>query len=233
LSKTFKCLLFDLDGTLISTGGAGIRALESAFLRKFQLEGAGRGVDPSGKTDPEIIREMFLKHLGRDCRDEDMQTVQKAYLNTLRAECDRSPKYRVMEGIPELLSKLRKSRILMGLGTGNLEKGAKIKLARAKLNRFFPFGGYGSDSENRTMLLKIAVQKAQRHAGGKLKPEDVIVVGDTVRDIHAAHEAHFKVISVGTGGTPAGKLRSMNPDLYVPNFSRPEKIIRMICQGSL
>lgn len=217
------CTLFDLDGTLVSTGGAGIRALDKSVHLTHGVVNASRGVKAAGKTDPAIIREIFRKRFGRDCTKNEMSFVQKNYLRYLRFECEHSPDYKVFDGVTELLVALRRSGILMGLGTGNIQEGARIKLKRARLNRFFPFGGFGSDHEDRIRLLKIALTKARRFSRRNIKPEEVFVVGDTVRDIRAARAAGFKVIAVGTGSTAESVLRKCKPDLYLSSLRDREK----------
>ncbi len=224
-----KCILFDLDGTLVTTGGAGIRALEKAFLILFQIPNSMKNIDPSGKTDPAIIREIFLDCLGRDPAPEEMRSVQDTYLSLLGDECDRAEDYRIMSGIPGLLSQLLREDITVGLGTGNLERGARIKLKRAGLNHFLPFGGFGSDHEDRAELLKIGRKRAQEFAGHEFYPENIFVVGDTERDIYAARKAQFKVIAVGTGQTSSEILKQHMPDHFLPNFENEDRFLEIIC----
>lgn len=223
-----KCVLFDLDGTLVSTGGAGNRALEKAFLFLYGVPHAMQSVNPAGKTDPAIIREIYLKLFQKDCGYEELESIQKKYLDFLPESCNRSKNYHVMQGIPELLNQLRKRKVLMGLGTGNMERGARIKLTRADLNHFFPFGGFGSDSENRVELLKIGRKRAERLSGKKLDPKNVFIIGDTERDIVAAQKAKFKVIAVATGHTLIGVLKKFKPDFLLPNFKCQNDFLNII-----
>lgn len=223
-----KCVLFDLDGTLVSTGGAGNRALEKAFLMLYNIPNAMEHIDPAGKVDPAIIREIFQFYLHRDCSEDEMNQVQQKYLEFLPQECEQSPHYRVMDGIHSLLDELKRREVIMGLGTGNLEQGARIKLNRAELNHYFPFGGYGSDSESRPDLLKIGFLKAKRHSGKDLRVEDVFVVGDTERDILAAQKSDFKVISVATGHVSSEKLSKFSPDFLLENFKDRRRFMEII-----
>src|SRR6185437_12565848 len=127
----FKLLLFDLDWTLIYTGGAGVRALDHAFEELFKIPQAMKKVSPDGKTDPAICREMVRVHLGRAPQDGEIERLCRGYLDRLRIEIPQSEGYRVLPGIPELLSALSgRTDALIGLGTGNLEEGAQIKLNR-------------------------------------------------------------------------------------------------------
>ena len=104
-----KCILFDLDGTLVSTGGAGNRALNQVFLDQYQISGAMNPINPAGKTDPAIIREMFYQYFQRDCSAQELFQVQESYLKLLPKECSDSKTYFTMQGIPELLQVLSKS----------------------------------------------------------------------------------------------------------------------------
>lgn len=223
-----RCVLFDLDGTLVSTGGAGNRALDGAILELYDIAGAMENIDPAGKTDPAIIREIFRDRLKRECSDGEMKAVQEKYLELLPAECDDSARYRVMEGIPELLEALRKREALIGLGTGNLEKGARIKLNRAQLNAYLPFGGYGSDSENRAELLQVACRKAEQFCGCALEPENIFVIGDTEKDILAARGANLRMISVATGHMGPEKLKEFSPDFVFEDFKETERFLEII-----
>ena len=224
-----KCVLFDLDGTLVTTGGAGVQALDKAFLSIFNLSGSMDGIDPSGKTDPAIIREIFRKKLNQDCPEDKMIAVQEEYLKFLPEECESATGYRVMEGIPGILEELNNRKISAGLGTGNLERGARIKLERGNLNPHLPFGGYGSDSEDRPSLLKIGWSKAEKYSQTSISRNGVFVVGDTQRDILAARQAGFKVIAVATGHTSERILKAHNPDFYLPDFTDVGGFIDIIC----
>ncbi|OGR83260.1 MAG: hypothetical protein A2901_08350, partial [Elusimicrobia bacterium RIFCSPLOWO2_01_FULL_54_10] len=162
MTQTFKCVLFDLDGTLLSTGGAGIRALETAFFELHGVKNCLSEIDCAGKTDPAIIREIFTVKIGRDCSAAEMAETQERYLAHVEGECARAEDYFVVSGIPGLLERLKSLGVILGLGTGNLERGARKKLNRSGLNPYFPFGGFGSDSEERSEILRAGHKKACR-----------------------------------------------------------------------
>lgn len=223
-----KCVLFDLDGTLITTGGAGVRSLEKVFQSLYNIGQAMAEINPAGKTDPKIIREIFKKHLHRDCSEKEMQAVQNEYLTFLGAECDQASGYRVMDGIPDLLDELHKRELLVGLGTGNFEKGARIKLMRSGLNPLLPFGGFGSDSEDRKEILQIAHRRAEVRSGQQIPRKNVTIVGDTEMDILAAQAAEYKVIAVATGHASKKTLLNYHPDFFLPDFRNIPEFLEII-----
>ena len=163
-----EAVLFDIDGTLITTGGAGAIAWRRAFE---ELHGAPldiREVTESGMTDPEVGRVALRNILGRDPDGRELATAMAHYLRHLSDAIDESDGYRVMPGIEELLERLVDDGHLLGLTTGNIEAAAHIKLARAGLNRFFSFGGYGSDSNERAELTRSALERGKLVSGGAL-----------------------------------------------------------------
>jgi phosphoglycolate phosphatase-like HAD superfamily hydrolase len=215
-----KLLLFDIDQTLINSGGAGLRALDRACHKILAIENAMHGISPHGKTDPAIIREVLQTRLGSEAVYEDrIATLLEAYLSFLREEVPTSPGYRVLPGIAEVLDELSaRSDTALGLATGNLELGARIKLERGRLNGYFAFGGFGSDAESRTALVQKAAQAASYKLGRSFHPADIFVIGDTPRDIDAGRDAGFKTIGVGTGSYTVGQLLTAGADLAIPDF---------------
>ena len=149
-----RLLIFDIDGTLILTGGAGRRAMSRAFSDVCGLQDAMRGVELGGHTDLGIARQVFAHHqvawdAGR------VQEVFDRYLEVLGPEVDMADQYRILPGVEELLETLAPiDGVWLGLGTGNLERSAHVKLARGGLDVHFRFGGYGSDAEDRAALLQ-------------------------------------------------------------------------------
>ena len=215
-----KLLLFDVDGTLILSGGAGIRSVDRAFLSLFGVSGAMSRCHPDGKTDPAIFREVARATLARDLSPAEMEAVKAAYLGALREEIRDSPGYRIMPGVPDLLGRLaREGRFLMALATGNLEEGARLKLEPADLNRYFDTGGFGSDDEDRPRLVRAAVRRAASASSGEIPDEDVYVIGDTPHDITAARKAGVRCIAVATGSSPAAALALHEPDAVLEDLS--------------
>ena len=215
-----KLLLFDVDATLISTGGAGLRALNRAFKKLLDLESAMLDIAPHGKTDPAIVREVFQKRMTQKSATEGViAEVIDVYVEYLRDEVERSDTYHVLPGIHDILAKMQaRADVLMGLATGNVESGARIKLQRGGLNEFFSFGGYGSDAELRTDLVRRAAERAERRHGSSIARSDTFVIGDTPLDIDAGRRAGFKTVGVATGQYSVDQLRAAGADLSISNF---------------
>jgi phosphoglycolate phosphatase-like HAD superfamily hydrolase len=224
-----KLLLFDIDGTLVTTGGAGVRALNRAFCQVVGIVNALDGVRLSGKTDPAIIREVFALRGNSPRVPDALEEILEMYVTLLPEEVQQSDNYTVLPGIRRFLEDLQGApNLAFGLATGNVERGARIKLERGNLNRFFPFGGFGSDAENRTELVRRAGQNGIRHTGFSIDPRDVFVIGDTPRDIAAGREAGFQTVGVATGHYSMQDLEGAGADLVVADFHNGrEAFLRM------
>ncbi len=224
-----KLLLFDVDGTLILSGGAGVRSVNRAFRLLFAVPDAMAECKPDGKTDPAIFREVARTHLRRDLSAAESESVARAYVAALEEEVPRSPGYRVMPGVPPLLETLhRDPRCFLGLATGNLEAGARIKLRRPGLDRFFTFGGYGSDDEDRLHMLQIAIRRGSRAARRDFPPEDIVVIGDTPHDIAAARAAGVRCVAVATGSSAPAALARHGPDHVLEDLSSTEAFLQIL-----
>ena len=213
--NSIHLLLFDVDGTLLLSGGAGAAALNIAFDRIYAIPNAMRHVRPHGKTDELIVQEMFRSHLGRCGRESEVKALLAQYVEILPVTVMDSQNFQIMPGIPELLSYLvSREDVLMGLGTGNIEEGARIKLSRGELNRFFSFGGFGSDSGDRAELLEAGFLRGEQIIQTEFpeKPISRWVIGDTWRDVTAGRACGAKTIAVATGGDSLYELASATPD---------------------
>jgi phosphoglycolate phosphatase-like HAD superfamily hydrolase len=211
-----EAVLFDIDGTLITTGGAGAVAWRHAFEELHGTPLDIREVTESGMTDPEVGHVALRNILGRDPDGRELATAMAHYLRHLSASIDASDGYEVMPGIEELLERLVDDGHLLGLTTGNIEAAAHIKLARAGLNRFFSFGGYGSDSNERAALTRRALERAKFVSGGVLIESACISVGDTPRDVAAGHGAGIEVVGVATGNFTVEQLKEAGADHAIP-----------------
>ncbi len=225
-----KMILFDVDGTLIRTGGAGIASLNRAFAQSHGIQDAMSVIQPAGKTDPAIIREIYKAKLHRDCAPQEMDALSDAYLAFLAEEIARAANFRVMPGIAEILDRLHAmpDRCLVGLVTGNLERGSRIKLGRPDLNRFFRFGGFGSDSESRPELTKIGIARGRSLQKHPSHNKDIYLVGDTPHDIDAGKKAAVTTLAVATGPWKTPDLQPHQPDFLFEDFSDTGAFFRAV-----
>jgi len=207
-----SAVLFDIDGTLLVTGGAGAVAWQRAFRELHGIDANIEEHTHAGMTDPEIAAIVFREVIGRDGDEAERAAAIAGYLSHLEDAVNESGGYRVMPGIEALLPRLAGEGVLLGLVTGNIEAAAQIKLARAGLNRFFAFGGYGSDSSDRTELTRRAVERGGVVAGSPLDLEATFAVGDTPRDVKAGHGAGIRVVGVATGSYAVEQLREAGAD---------------------
>lgn len=207
-----RAVLFDIDGTILVTGGAGGVAWQRAFAELHGVEANVAEHTDAGMTDPEIAAIVFREVIGREGTSEERAKAIGCYLKHLPASVAGSEGYRVMPGVEELLDRLIDGGTLLGLVTGNIEAAAHIKLARARLNRFFSFGGYGSDSADRTEVTKAALGRGALVSGGTLADGGCIAVGDTPRDVVAGHGAGLAVVGVATGSYSVEQLRDIGAD---------------------
>jgi phosphoglycolate phosphatase-like HAD superfamily hydrolase len=214
-------ILFDVDATLISTGGAGTRSWRGAFQKLYGIPADIGKYTEAGMTDPTVGRATFLSVIGHDPTEQEMARLMAAYLACLPDEVARSEGYRVLEGVEELLPRLCEEGFLLGITTGALEAAAHIKLARAGLNRFFSFGGYGSDSNDRTELTRSAIARGGSIVGHTLEPSHVLVVGDTPLDIRAANAVGAVAVGVASGNYSVDQLREAGADFVVESLTDP------------
>ncbi|CAN5634599.1 HAD family hydrolase [soil metagenome] len=213
--------LFDIDGTLISTGGASDRAWHRAFAELHGIEVDVGDYTGKGVTDPVVGKTSFLGAIGRDPTGEEMEQLMALRVRYLPEEVDESPGYLVLPGVEATLDRLAAEGRLCGLITGNVEAAAHIKLARANLNHFFAFGGYGSDADERVDVARKSLQRAELVCGGDLDLDRCIAVGDTPVDVDAAHGAGIRVAAVATGEYDAAALRATGADFVLATLEEP------------
>jgi phosphoglycolate phosphatase len=201
-------LLFDIDGTLVTTGGAGRRAMERAFESKTGLRSA-TDFPFAGMTDRAIVRNGLLAASHPD--DEPrIDEVIDLYLEYLEEEVDRATFYDVYPGVVTAVRRaLAAEATAVGLGTGNVKRGARIKLGRVDLADSFAFGGFGCDDEDRATLLRIGAERGASRLGAEREDCRVVVIGDTPRDVAAALAIGAECIGVGTGGVDPAELREL------------------------
>ncbi len=213
-----RAVLFDIDGTLIESGGSSDRAWHRAFLELGGVEVDVAAHTGRGVPDPEVGRELVVAYLGHEPEPGELERYMQRRLDHLAEEVQASPGYRVLDGVPELLERLRDAGWLLGLTTGNVEPAAHIKLARGELNRFFSFGGYGSDSPDRAELTRRALERGREAAGGELDMTRTVSTGDTPRDVAAGHAAGLRVVGVASGAYSVDGLREAGADWAIESM---------------
>jgi phosphoglycolate phosphatase len=220
-SKRAAVLLYDIDGTLVDTGGAGRRAMELAFGRTHGREDACASFVFGGMTDPAIARR-GLSAIGAVVTSEAMARVLDAYLEALEDELSRAERFRVLPHVVHALDRSRDRGHAIGLGTGNLLHGARLKLERARIFERFAFGGYGSDAEDRAELLAHGAARGREIVGDP--QAEVLVIGDTPRDIEAAHAIGARCLAVATGRFKVADLEPLGPALVVETLADPRAL---------
>jgi phosphoglycolate phosphatase-like HAD superfamily hydrolase len=213
-------VLFDIDGTLLSAGRAARESVLAALAGVYGWRaGNGHTHDFSGKTDPQIIRELVEGDVGaQQCEAllaEALETYLEEFGHRLTPEAV-VPK----PGAAELLARLgAESRVTLGLLTGNLERGARMKLEPPGFNHYFPFGAFGSDSEDRYSLPAIALGRAREWSGRRFSGKSIVIVGDSVHDILCGRSLGVRAVAVATGPTPAARLAAQDPDALLESFA--------------
>jgi len=221
MAEPLTAILFDIDGTLIITGGAGAASWRLAFDELYGIPADIGEFTDTGMTDPDVGRKTFEAVLDRKPQRKEFTRLLERRLHYLHQTVEESEDYRVLAGVEKLLGTLVEDGYLLGIVTGNLEAAAHIKLHRARLNRFFSFGGYGSDSTDRGELTKIALQRATLVYGEPLMPEQAIVVGDTPHDVQGAHAAGMKCVGVGSHHFTVEQLREAGADYAIASLEEP------------
>ncbi len=218
--KTPKLLLFDIDGTLLMTGGAGAEALNMAFENCFGIAGAWRGIVPDGKTDPMIIEEMAMGALGRHLSADEYTKICTLYLDFFTERLPRSERFRLLPGVPDLLRELEtRGNLLLGLATGNFETAAWQKVGHGGIRSHFKFGGFGSDSRDRGELTCTAVRRGLQLLGRQADPDDIFVIGDTIFDVLAGKKAGARTVGLTTGRYTAEDFKPYAPDWILSDLS--------------
>lgn len=217
-------VLFDIDGTLIQTGGAGGAALLQAFSEEFGVANP-QPVPFSGRTDRGICWQLFRLH-GLPATLENWQRLRHGYLTRLvhELQCRQGS---TLPGVRELLDHLvGREGVAVGLLTGNLREGARLKLNHFGLFDYFPFGGFGDEHEDRDRVAGEAFEAAQTHVGPAFRADAVWVIGDTPLDVQCARAIQARVVAVATGMHPKQELASTAPDHLVEDLSDTHSLLR-------
>jgi len=216
-----RLLLFDVDGTLLSARGAGRRAVKAALERVYGTGGAIDAYDLRGKTDQRIVFDvMEAAGLPREAVKERLDDFFEAYARGLVEEIGDGRNVATLPGIASLIRRLDQTQgVLLGLLTGNIEEGARIKLTPTGLWPYFPVGAFGSDDVDRRRLPSLAARRAHALVGYPFRPEEVLVIGDTPLDIECARAFGAIAVVVATGHHTRAELLDERPDLVFDDFS--------------
>ncbi len=222
MARTSKpvVVLFDVDETLVHTGGSGARSWKVAFEKLYGIPADIGEHSSAGETDPQVARATFRAVIGRDPTDVELDHLYVQYLRHLADDIPVSTGYRMLPGADRCLADLGEAGVLLGLVSGAMEGAARTKLIPADLNRYFIFGAYGSDSPDRVELTDIAIEKAARlHAD--LTPAQVFVVGDTPHDVEATRAAGAVSVGVASGHYSADELAEAGADHVLASLTEP------------
>jgi phosphoglycolate phosphatase len=220
-------LLWDIDGTLIASGGAGMRALQSALRTVFGIDGDLADIDFAGRTDVWIMRAVFRK-FSLPATPENFTRYLEGYLQALPAALA-NPQARVLPGVREILrAAASHGGFAQGLLTGNMRRGAQAKLAYHGLWDFFAFGAFADDSEFRNDLGPHAVRRALEHHGVDFAADRVWVIGDTPHDIACGKIIGARTLGVGTGGSTVDQLRTHEPTAVLENLADTAAVLALL-----
>jgi len=236
-----KLVLFDIDGTLVLTGGAGIRAMNRACEELVGHPHALEGIPVAGRTDRIILTDVATR-AGHALDDGLLDQLRHRYIAHLRTEIERPGRLQsfeslgprsgikdVMPGIRELLEIIdRRSDVLLGLLTGNFQEGARIKLEHFDLWRYFQCGAFGDDSADRNDLVPFAVARARESGLDDIEPSRIFVVGDTPHDVACARAVGAVPVAVATGGFTSDQLRETGADIVYENLADPAPFLKLL-----
>jgi phosphoglycolate phosphatase len=228
LVRMVRLVLFDVDGTLVHTGRAGSQAFAKTFATEFNAHDGIEKIKFAGRTDVSLVREFFGYHR-IPATPENFERFFSRFVFWLDYIVAQS-QGEICRGVPEFLDDLRAlpRPPALGLLTGNIRLGAEIKLRRYGLWEQFSFGGFADDHEDRNHIAAAALKRAQRVLSRDLRPEEIIVVGDTPYDIRCGRFIGARVLAVATGGAKLDELNKHSPDWAVEDLTRVSA--REVCQ---
>jgi len=221
-----RLLLFDVDGTLVDCGPQVRPLFAQALVEVFGTAGACNRYDFAGKTDPRIVLDLMIE---AGVAEEEVKRllpeIRRIYLEKLAAALDREG-MRLLPGVAEILERqAARPELALALLTGNWEPGARTKLSRFGLNRYFAFGAFGCDGIDRAELPPVALERAEARVGRRFRPAEVLIIGDSLYDVSCARAHGIPCLAVATGRTSAEALRAAGADWVVPDLSAAPDVI--------
>ncbi len=231
-----RLVLFDIDGTLVSTHGAGSRAVRHALLEVYGETGPIDSYDFHGRTDPQIVREL-LRHAGLEDRaiEARFDELWGVYLEGLERELEKpDANSHTLPGVVPLLDALHETGDdLIALLTGNIEPGARLKLSAVDLWDRFDFGAYGSDHERRDRLPAVAQRRALERSGLEFHGHDIVIIGDTPFDVTCGRELGVWTVAVATGKHTPRELEEAGADVVFEDLSDTLAVVDAIAGGAM
>jgi phosphoglycolate phosphatase len=223
-AKQKRLLLFDIDGTLIYSGGAGMHALKSAFTERFGISDDLHDIEIAGMTDSGIVVSILNKHK-IPATNENVSGFLDSYVHFLSRELPRRDG-RLLPGVLELLEKLKsRPHLVLALLTGNVSRGAQLKLEHYGVWHFFEFGAFADDHHDRNRLGTVARARAKEKHGRQFSSKEIDVIGDTPRDIACGKAFGARTIAVATGTWSRVQLANYHPVFLIDDLSNVQRII--------
>ncbi len=220
-------LLFDIDGTLLNTGGAGQRAMEQTLQTVFDVTIETKGIPAAGRTDRAIVTDLFAYH---DIEEtpEVWVTFQETYFQHLVEVLPTLPG-RTLAGIESLLATLHeRDDVVLGLLTGNFQQGAQLKLGHYQIDHYFQFGGFGDDHHDRDDVARAAMKAVIEHQQAEVDPDRVWVIGDTPADVRCGRAIGARTVAVATGSFSLEQLGETDPAHLFENFADSQAFLGLL-----
>ena len=226
LPQPERLLLYDIDGTLVNCGPQVRPWFMESLIEVYGTAGACETYEFAGRTDPRIILDLLTAEGMSEAEvRRGLPEMRRVYLARLERELRREG-MRLLPGVAELLEEqAARPDLALALVTGNWEPGARTKLSRFDLNRFFAFGAFGCDGTDRDELPPVALERAERSIGRKFRPKEALIIGDSVHDVACAHAHGIPCLAVATGRTPAEALRAAGADWVVADLTEARALI--------
>src|SRR5438046_1261328 len=222
-----RLLLFDIDGTLIHSGGAGVHALKSAFRERFGIADDLHGIEIAGMTDSGIVVSILNKHK-IPATTENISAFLDSYVHILSLELPRR-RGKLLPGVLELLQRLKSRRhLVLAILTGNVSRGAQLKLEHYGVWHFFEFGAFADDHHDRNRLGTVARARAKEKHGRQFSASEIDVIGDTPRDIACGKAFGARTIAVATGRWSHDELAKYQPDFLIDDLSNVDDVIHTL-----
>ena len=228
--KNKKLVLFDIDGTMIYPGNGAKRALSKVIFKQFGIKVNVTYGNTAGRTDRWIIKDIVKRAGVNNCLiDEKMNDVINDYLILIKEEYNKENDAKIFPGVVEVLEELSKNEnIYLSLMTGNMEKGARIKLSPFGINKYFPFGAFGEDAIYRDELAEVAVKKAKDLYGISFYGSNLVIIGDTANDVLCGKKFNARSIAIVRRPEYLEEIRKAKPDYLFTGFEETDKVLNAI-----